>query len=543
MEQIRLILIVALVFTSFQLWEAWHKDYPPPLVPNLAPITEYAPPPLASPTASVPPEHLAVPTSESAPTTTATVITAKSDLLTLNISSTGGTITSATLLAYPVNTHQGAPAVELLGTDSTRLFLQESGLTGAIDLPTHHSTFTADADAYVLADDADKLDIPLHWIGANGTTVEKHIILERGSYVVTIEYVINNPATATAPVQARLYAQLKRNDESSLRGMVYTFTGPALSTPAKRFEKFNFDQIEDTPIAETATDAWIGIIQHYFVAALIPPSGAPTQFYAKVLDDQHYVVGFQSPPLEIAPAETRKLATRLYIGPKRHDIISTVAPGLELSVDFGALWFIAKPLFLALGYFKELTGNWGWAILVVTFLLKLLFFPLSAAGYRSMAKMRKVQPRMLTMRDRYKDDRAALNQAMMKLYKDEKINPLGGCFPILIQIPVFIALYWVLLESVEMRQAPFILWVHDLSERDPYFVLPLLMGISMWAQQKLNPAPIDPMQAKVMQVMPIVFTAFFAFFPSGLVLYWFINNMLSIAQQWQITRTIDAASS
>ena len=228
-------------------------------------------------------------------------------------------------------------------------------------------------------------------------------------------------------------------------------------------------------------------------------------------------------------------------GPKRHDIISNIAPGLELSVDFGALWFIAKPLFIALHTLHDVTGNWGWAIILVTLCLKLMFYPLSAAGYRSMAKMRKVQPRMLALRERFGDDRTGLNQSMMKLYKDEKINPLGGCLPIVIQIPVFIALYWVLLESVEMRQAPFILWVQDLSERDPFFVLPLLMGISMWWQQKLNPAPIDPTQAKVMQIMPIMFTGFFAFFPSGLVLYWFVNNMLSIAQQWRITQAIEAA--
>ena len=253
-----------------------------------------------------------------------------------------------------------------------------------------------------------------------------------------------------------------------------------------------------------------------------------------------YIVGYIGAAAEIAAQSSAKLTSAVFVGPKRHDIIQQVAPGLELTVDYGVLWFLAKPLFVVLQWFFDLTGNWGWAIVILTICLKMAFYPLSAAGYRSMANMRRVQPRLLALRDRYADDRGRLNQAMMDLYKEEKINPLGGCFPILIQIPVFIALYWVLLESVEMRQAPFVLWVHDLSEKDPFFVLPLLMGISMWLQQRLNPAPLDPTQEKVMKMLPFVFTIFFAFFPSGLVLYWLANNILSIAQQWRITRVIEA---
>ena len=282
-------------------------------------------------------------------------------------------------------------------------------------------------------------------------------------------------------------------------------------------------------------------MQHYFVSALIPPAEQTVQYYSKVLDPEHYLVGFLSPATTVGAGETATLRSTVYIGPKRHDIISNLAPGLELTVDYGILWFIAKPLFVVLRFIHDLTGNWGWAIIILTLLLKLFFYPLSAKGYRSMANMRRVQPRMLALRDRYKDDRQQLNQAMMQLYKDEKINPLGGCLPIVIQIPVFIALYWVLLETVEMRQAPFILWITDLSTRDPLFVLPLLMGISMFVQQKLNPAPLDPTQAKVMQILPFVFTVFFAFFPAGLVLYWLVNNILSIVQQWSITRSIEQA--
>ena len=546
MEHIRVLLIVALSFTGFQLWEAWQKDYAPPPPGPVTVTSESSIPPTSlpvPPSAAQAPMAASIPNASvsSLPTARAKTISAKSDLFDIQISTRGGTLESVSLRAYPTSTAAGAPPVELLGTDAKRVFVQESGLTGSENLPTHHDVYTADQDSYTLSPEAEQLVIPLRWAAANGVAIEKRIILTRGSYTITIEHeVINNSGEA---LRAHLYEQLKRNDESSMRGMVYTFTGPALSTPEKRFTKFKFKEIKETPIAISAPGAWIGIIQHYFVSALIPPPDVPYHYYSKILDDTHYLVGYQGPEVSVPPSTKQTLTSRVYIGPKRHDIISTVAPGLELSVDFGQLWFIAKPLFMTLRYIHDQTGNWGFAIILVTLLLKLMFFPLSAAGYRSMANMRRVQPRMLALRERFASDRAQLNQAMMKLYKDEKINPLGGCLPIVVQIPVFIALYWVLLESVEMRQAPFILWVHDLSEKDPFFVLPLLMGISMWAQQKLNPAPIDPMQAKVMQFMPIMFTVFFAFFPSGLVLYWFVNNMLSIAQQWQITRAVEAKAS
>ena len=546
MEHIRVLLIVALSFVGFQLWEAWQKDYGPTLAGPVAVLPEST-----IPSASTRPPAIAGDNETTASTSNATsvshqaattkIVSAKSDLFELQLSTAGGTLESVSLLGYPTSTTLGAPPIELLGTNAARIFIQESGLTGSENLPTHHTVYTTDKDSYTLSPDAEQLVIPMHWTASNGVTVEKRIILTRGSYTITIEHHIAN--NSSEALRAHLYEQLKRNDESSMRGMVYTFTGPALSTQEKRFAKFKFKEIKEKPIALSAQGAWIGIIQHYFVTALIPPPDVPYHYYSKILDETHYLVGYQGPEVTVAPSTTQTLSSRVYIGPKRHDIISTVAPGLELSVDFGSLWFIAKPLFMTLRYIHDQTGNWGFAIILVTLLLKLMFFPLSAAGYRSMANMRRVQPRMLALRERFADDRAQLNQAMMKLYKDEKINPLGGCLPIVVQIPVFIALYWVLLESVEMRQAPFILWVHDLSEKDPYFVLPLLMGISMWAQQKLNPAPIDPMQAKVMQFMPIMFTVFFAFFPSGLVLYWFVNNMLSIAQQWQITRAVEAKAS
>jgi YidC/Oxa1 family membrane protein insertase len=304
-------------------------------------------------------------------------------------------------------------------------------------------------------------------------------------------------------------------------------------------------------LSRTIVDGWAAMMQHYFLSAIIPDAASREglHYYSLFIADQRageeagrFVIGAATPQAQVPPGGSITLQHKFYIGPKIQSDLEKIAPGLELTVDYGVLWFIAKPLFWCLQKFHALTGNWGFAIILVTLMLKILFYNLSAAGYRSMARMRKVQPRLLAIRDRYKDDRARLNKAMMDLYKEEKINPLGGCFPILVQIPVFIALYWVLLESIELRQADFGLWIHDLSSQDPWYVLPVIMGLTMLLQQKLNPAPLDPVQEKVMMMLPFVFTIFFAFFPSGLVLYWVVNNILSIAQQWMITRNIERAA-
>ncbi len=545
MENIRLFLFISLAFLGMMLWEAWQEDYAVPTA------LEASTPVPVTPLADAPPlpsgSNVSVaetPTDDEVPAPAAvsaqSPITVDTDAFHLLLSSSGGTIEKAALAAYPISADKPAQPIELLGISGEKTFIYQGGLAGSPGLPTHHSSFLASSEHYSLAAGADELIVPLTWQGDNGVSIEKRYIFRRGSYLINVEYTITN--NGNTPLTAHLYEQLRRNNESSRKGMVYTFTGPVFSTPEKRFAKLSYDDLEDQPIAVTTADGWIGIMQHYFVTALIPPAATVSQFYSKVLDAEQYIVGFVGAENTIAPGGVVVLKTAAYLGPKRHDILSTIRPALELTVDFGMLWFIAKPLFITLQFIHDQIGNWGWSIIIVTLVLKLLFFPLSAAGYRSMANMRKVQPRMLALRERYSNDRAQLNQAMMKLYKDEKINPLGGCLPILVQIPVFISLYWVLLESVEMRQAPFILWIGDLSEKDPYFVLPLLMGISMWFQQKLNPAPLDPMQAKVMQVLPIVFTAFFAFFPSGLVLYWVVNNILSIAQQWQITRSIESGA-
>jgi YidC/Oxa1 family membrane protein insertase len=325
--------------------------------------------------------------------------------------------------------------------------------------------------------------------------------------------------------------------------ILYTYTGAVVSSPEQRYEKLSFDDMEDEKLNLDITNGWVAMLQHYFVSALIPASrDEQNHYYTLATDNNRYVIGAITPATTIPANTAGVIEQKLYMGPKIQSTLEEIAPGLELTVDYGVLWFLAKPLFWCLDKFHGMTGNWGWAIVLVTLMLKLIFFQLSAKGYKSMANMRRVQPRLMAIKDRYKDDRTRLNQAMMDIYKKEKINPLGGCFPILIQIPVFIALYWTLLESVELRQSGFIFWLTDLSAPDRFYVLPLLMGATMLIQQKLNPAPMDPVQQKVMSILPIVFTVFFAFFPSGLVLYWVVNNTLSIAQQWVITRSIDRAA-
>ena len=551
MDNTRLFLVVALSFIAVMLWDAWQRDYgaePPPrniaapTAPTIdAPIAEAndvpsidtdAPPPIQAPS-----EALGVAV-EASPSDTVSV---RTDVFELRINTLGGGIVFATLPKYPVSRDTPDDYFELLGQNSERLFIHQGGLKGSGSAPNHRAQYTANASSYQLADGAEELLVDLRWQSDDGLHVTKQYVFTRGSYDIGLRYFIDNQGSE--PWTGRAYEQLQRREPQSRRGLIYTFTGAALSTPEKRYEKFDYDDLNDQPLDIEVSNGWIAILEHYFVSALIPPAQNLSHYYSLILDEQRYAVGYWSPGISISPGASEALSSTIFVGPKLQDELAHIAPGLELTVDFGVLWFIAKPLFALLEFIRNLTGNWGWAIILLTCLLKLVFYPLSAAGYRSMAKMRTVQPRMMAIKERHGGDRARMNQAMMELYKEEKINPLGGCLPILVQIPVFIALYWVLLESVELRQAPFALWLDDLSSKDPYFVLPLIMGISMWFQQKLNPAPMDPVQQKVMQILPFAFTIFFMFFPSGLVLYWVVNNILSIAQQWMITRSIEQSTS
>ena len=549
MDRIQSFLLITLVFLALLLWQAWESDYPQTTQPESLEISQtptntstvgssseipnIKPPAVLGETPSLP-KNL----SPTIGAKSASEILVETDVLEIIINEKGASIEKLSLKDYPITLNKPQPLV-LLGKRGTKEFVYQGGLFGREGMPTHHSNFEVVQGPLKLLDNSDVLEVAFVWRENDNIKVTKRYRLFRGSYQIEVEYKIDNMGLESFDVHH--YEQLKRSKESSYNGLVYTYTGAIFSTPDSRFEKFDFDDLEEKPLDVTSTEAWIGNMQHYFVAALVPPPENPYKYYSKVLDQNTYTVGFVSPENTINPGETIVLKTKIYAGPKKQSILKRLAPGLDLSVDYGMLWFLAKPLFIILQGINSVIGNWGWAIVLLTIFIKLLFYPLSAAGYRSMAKLRTVHPKMIALKERHGDDKAQLNQAMMKLYKDEKINPLGGCFPILIQIPVFIALYWVLLETVEIRQAPFIFWINDLSSKDPFFVLPLLMGISMWVQQKLNPAPVDPVQAKVMQFLPIIFTVFFAFFPSGLVLYWVVNNVLSIAQQWRITSQIEKA--
>ena len=542
MDNTRLFLLIALSFVSLMLWDAWQSDNaiaPQPAQSNDAPSPVIDTPTIATDSpVSVPTPSAASLVVESA-TGEFQKVSVTTDVFEVDINLLGGGIAQAGLLQYPVDLSQPNDPFKLLARNTERFFIHQGGIKGSAETPNHRSTFSTSNSRYRLEEGRDELTVDLHWSSKNGIKVTKRFSFTRASYLIGIEYIVENktPDTWTG----RIYEQLQRSKPASKRSLIYTFTGAAISTPEKRYEKYDFGDLEDAPLNVEVKEGWVGILEHYFVSALLPPAENLSHFYSLIIDQTRYVVGYWSPSLEVIAGATGSVTAAIFIGPKLQDVLHDTAPGLELTVDFGILWFIAKPLFVTLQYVKDITGNWGWAIIILTFLLKLAFYPLSAAGYRSMANMRKVQPRMVAMKERFGKDRARLNQAMMELYKEEKINPLGGCLPIVVQIPVFISLYWVLLESVELRQATFALWLVDLSSKDPLYILPLIMGVSMWIQQKLNPAPMDPIQQKVMQILPIAFTVFFMFFPSGLVLYWVVNNILSIAQQWHITRGIENA--
>ncbi|MGB5259084.1 MAG: membrane protein insertase YidC [Gammaproteobacteria bacterium] len=547
MDNQRLFLFVALSFVILMLWQAWVKDYgtPPP-----AAVTETAP---ATPTAGprgvedLPVTPQALPATDvTLPETellnSAEAIEVETDLFRIRIDTTGGDLRQADLLDYRATTAADSPPFRLLNDSLPNLFIIQSGLRASSGTePTHHVAYSAEQPVYRMQDGADTLQVPLVWRSPEGVEVIKRYTFHRGSHVVDVEHIVNN--NSGTDWQGREYRQLQRTQvaETGQSTFIYTYMGGVIYSPEEKYEKIKFEEMLEQNLDRTITDGWAAMLQHYFLAALIPASGEPAHYYTKTLSNARYVLGMITPSWRtIANGDTGVFSTRMFIGPKLQDEMREVATGLELTVDYGLLTVLSQPLFWLLKFFHRLIGNWGWAIILVTLVVKLVFFKLSETSYKSMANMRKLTPRMQSLKERYSDDRQKLNTAMMELYKKEKINPLGGCLPILVQIPVFIALYWVLLESVELRHAPFMLWIQDMSSPDPYYILPLLMGITMFIQQKLNPAPMDPVQAKVMMVLPVVFTVFFAFFPSGLVLYWVVNNTLSIAQQWVITRRIEA---
>lgn len=555
MDNIRLILFFALAFILLALYQAWQEDYG--TAPQTAAPQQSAPAP-APGTATTSNTGDGVPTAPAAntgapqvPGSTPTVPTVGqisgdrvrvvTDEFEMEIDTKGGTISTARLRKYPLVIDVPENTLQLFDPLPPKLYIAQSGLIGADaeTAPTHEAVFTAEQSEYTMGPDADTLQVTLTWRHDSGVEVRKHFGFTRGSYEVSVQQeVVNGSESAWS---GRRYGQLQRMEvaEEGQSSFVYTYMGGAYYTPENKYKKIGFDDMTEQTLSLDVTGGWVAMLQHYFVSAWVPPADEMDHFYTKVLSGNRYVIGSYSPSVTIQPGASHTFPSRLYVGPKLQSQLEVVAPGLDLTRDYGWLAVIAQPMFWLISKIHNVVQNWGWAIIIFTILLKLALYPLSATSYKSMAGMRKLGPRIQAMKDRYGDDKQRMQQAMMEMYKKEKINPLGGCLPILIQIPFFIALYWVLLESVELRQAPWILWIDDLSVKDPYFILPLLMGVSMYAQQKLNPQPPDPMQAKIMMSMPFVFTIFFAFFPSGLVLYWFVNNLFSIGQQYYITRKIE----
>jgi YidC/Oxa1 family membrane protein insertase len=555
MDSQRLILLMIFGFSLFMLWEAWQRQAAPVrpsgdvVAPPQAASSVGGPSPATVPSPSPAPAHLTeapVPTvpeamaPEPKPAIDGAAKTiVRTDLFAAEVAAQGGDIVRLELVQHKA-TGDKTKNFLLLDSGEQHVYLGQSGLIGE-GLPNHKSVFRLPTDRLELSPGKDVLQLRMEAPQADGVKVDKVLTFRRGSYVIDVAYEITNDRSD--PLTAHAYFQTARDGKppAAETKMLTTFTGPAVYTDAEKFRKINFEDLdrEKAKFPARADNGWIGMVQHYFVSAWIPRGNTEREFYSRAIGNGLYSAGVIVPVDQIAPGKTGRIEVPFYAGPQEQDKLAALAPGLDLVVDYGWLTVIAAPIFWALQWLHRLVNNWGWAIILLTVLIKLAFFPLSAASYKSMARMRVVTPKLMKLKEIYGNDRARMNQEMMELYKKEKINPLGGCLPILVQIPVFIALYWVLLGSVEMRDAPWILWIEDLSTKDPYFVLPLIMGATMFIQTKLNPTPPDPIQAKVMLAMPVVFTFMFLFFPAGLVLYWTVNNVLSIAQQWQITRMIE----
>ncbi len=559
MESQRSLLLITLAFLGFMIWQAWMQDHAPAPAPTEQATTQQAQTPSAVtsesgkdlPSAAAPAaEPAAISQQDQAPAfDVGATIHVVTDVLDLKISTKGGDLVDVKLPTYPVSLERKDEPFQLLHADPPPYIAQSGLIHDRIDgvdvnkrAPTHHAQFVAENSSYVLADGAEKLLVPLTWVGEDGVKVTKTYTFTRGKFYVDVDYKVENQSATDWSAGA--YTQLRHGPPKPQAGMfgARSYNGAAYYD-GEAYHKLPFEDMEEEPLNMTVKSGWVAVMQHYFISAWMPQSTETSnQLYSKVIHgggQTAYLIGMRSPSLSIPSGQTGELGARIYVGPKLQKELEKLYPGLELTSDYGIFTIFAKPLFWMLDKIHAVVGNWGWAIILLTILIKLAFFKLSATSYRSMAKMKKVAPKLASIKERYPDDKQRQQQAMMELYKTEKINPLGGCLPILIQIPVFVALFWVLQESVELRQAPWILWIKDLSLKDPYYVLPLLMGISMFLQNKLNPPQPDPMMQKVMMTMPIVFTVFFAFFPSGLVLYWVVNNILSIAQQWYITRGIE----
>jgi YidC/Oxa1 family membrane protein insertase len=554
MDTQRIIALVIFSLSAFMLWEKW-QEHNAPHVPGVSSTTPGVPaqpqtipqaPSAPTSAATSPPPNTAVPsTSITPPVDTSKPVVVKTDLFDVEVSPVGGDIRRVTMLRQHSALDPTQP-LTFVEPDPKHYFVTQSGLLG--DLPNHKTVYEADQMEYSLPAGKDSVDLRLKTRTASGIEVVKRLTFHRNSYVIDETFEIANHSDK--PIAPFAYFQFLRDgnpppqeaSQTSSFGGVTTFTGPAVYTEESHFVKVAFKDVDAGKVAypKKAKDGWIAIVQHYFVSAWLPKQGVEREYFTNKVGDNLYTTGAVIGDGTIAPGATGSIEASVYIGPQETERLAKVAPGLDVVVDYGMLKILAVPIFTVLKWIHSGVDNWGWSIIILTILIKLIFYPLNAKAGRSMAQMKVLGPKMEKLKEMYGEDRQKLNQAMMELYRTEKINPLGGCLPILVQIPVFIALYWVLLGSIELRHAPWVGWIHDLSAPDPYFVLPFIYAVSMFVQTKINPAPADPVQARVMMIMPIVFSVFFLFFPAGLVLYWVCQNLLSIVQQWHINRTLAA---
>jgi len=562
MENSRLFLFAALIFVAMLMWQQWQSDYGPQPVGSSetqssrdgtttvesGDISDIDDLPDQADTLSG-----TTSTSSSALDSNADIvdggrsgrlIQVDTDVLRVLIDTKGAVLRSIKLKKYPTSLDQPDDWLELIHSDSDSIHIIQSGLRNKEDrAPTHHSIYRVAKTEYSLQDGADELVVPLSW-SEDGIEVNKSYHFRRGDYLIDVRHQVDN--RSQQDWQGSQYRQIQRSRPLDESRLLYTYTGSVYYNEISKYEKVDFDDMEDSQLKVDSDGGWIAMLQHYFLSAWVPEQDEKNLVYTIAntrRTPSTYTIGMRSTNQLLSPGGSGLFVSQLYVGPKLVGRLEEIAPGLDLTVDYGVLTFLSKPLHWLLSWYHGYVGNWGLSIILLTFTIKAAFYKLSETSYRSMARMRKVGPRLKALKERFGDDRQKMNAAMMELYKKEKINPMGGCLPILVQIPVFIALYWALLEAVDLRQAPFIFWIKDLSVMDPYFVLPIIMGISMVIQQRLNPPPPDPIQAKIMMALPFVFTFFFAFFPSGLVLYWVVNNTLSITQQWIITRRIEAGAS
>jgi len=542
----RILLYFTLFFIIYMIWAQWQMDYgPKPEVAITSPVSEIiskntmegvpGPATLSSS------EQKIVSTTNDQEVVSSERITVVTDVLEIEIDTKGGDIRRALLRNYAIDAHQPKDKLVLITDKEVNYQIAQSGLVSVDQgsAPSHNAIYRSEKNVYRLAEGEDVIEVPLYWTNKTGVSVKKVLRFKRNNYVIDVDYFISSAEKAWSGSD---YMQVVRSRpiEINANAFVRTYTGAVLYSDETKYEKVELDDIAEKDLSLQLKDGWLAMIDHYFLVSWIPEKGKDNLYYSRYdKNKDHYIIGARTSALTIDAGKTAEISSRLVIGPKLQNKLEVIEPGLDLTVDYGKLTIIAKPLFWLVNFYHDFFHNWGWAIIFLTITVKLLFYKLSEMSYRSMARMRKVAPRIQKMKEQFGDDRQAMSKAMMELYKREKINPMGGCLPIVVQMPVFISLYWVLLESVEMRHAPFALWLTNLTDKDPYFVLPVLMGISMFIQQKLNPAPVDPIQQKVFQVMPFAFTLMFSFFPSGLVLYWVVNNILSITQQYVITKRIE----